>query len=85
MGPPFFFVNPMLEVVLAVLGILWGVLCTVVGMVAKNLYSRLHNMDERLNGLHETYAKKEDVNRDFTFIQESLKRIEDKLDKKVDK
>lgn len=71
--------------ILTVLGLLWGVVSTILGMVAKNLYSRLHHVDERLNGLHETYAKKEDVNRDFILIQETLKRIEDKIDKKVDK
>lgn len=72
-------------VVLTVLGVLWGVLSTIMGMVAQNLYKRLSNIEDRLNSLHVTYAKKEDVNRDFTIIQESLKRIEDKLDKKVDK
>lgn len=72
-------------IILTILGLLWGVVSTILGMVAKNLYSRLHHVDERLNGLHETYAKKEDVNRDFILIQETLKRIEDKIDKKVDK
>lgn len=73
------------NIILTVLGVLWGILSTVVGMVVKNLYAKIGTMEDQINGLHQTYAKKEDVNRDFTFIQESLKRIEDKLDRKVDK
>lgn len=74
-----------LEIVLVVLGALWGVLGAVMAMVAQNLYKRLHDMENRLNNLHEIYAKREDVNRDFSYIRESLKRIEEKLDHKADK
>lgn len=67
------------------INILLGALSAGCLMAIKNLYSRLTSMAKDLGELHLTYAKKEDVNRDFSRILDSLKRIEDKLDNKVDK
>lgn len=73
------------EIILIAMGALWGVLSAIMLMVSQNLYKRLHDMENRLNNLHDTYAKRDDVNRDFMYIRESLKRIEEKLDHKADK
>lgn len=67
------------------INVLLGMLSTGLGIAIKNLYSRIHDMDKEMSDLHNVYAKKEDVNRDFKYIRESLARIEEKLDKKVDK
>jgi len=67
------------------INILLGILSAGLGFAVKNLYGRLHEMDSELSNLHHTYAKKEDVHRDFRFIRESLQRIEDQLLSKVDK
>ncbi len=50
-----------------------------------NLYKRLDRMNMELASLHITYAKKEDVNRDFQYIREALVRIEENLKQKIDK
>lgn len=55
------------------------------GMAIKNLYSRLQDMDHRLSNLHLIYAKREDVANAFEAIRLLCQRIEDKLDKKVDR
>ena len=51
----------------------------------KNLYSRIHAMDEELSKLHLVYAKREDVSAAVEAIRRMVQRIEDKLDRKVDR
>ena len=68
-----------------IINLLIGIISFAGGFAITNLYSQLRDMKAELANLHNTYAKKEDVNRDFTAIQASLQRIEDKLDKKVDR
>lgn len=70
-----------LWIINALLGFIMLGLSTAVG----NLYSRLKDMQDELSHLHTTYAKKEDVNNDFGIIRASLQRIEEKLDRKVDR
>lgn len=48
-------------------------------------HSNIKSLEERINNLHITYAKREDVQRDFKMIMDSLQRIEDQLQKKVDR
>jgi len=70
---------------------LWliGVLLAVLGFAGSFslglLFTRLNKMEDALNTLHLIYAKKEDVTRDFQQIQDTLQRIEDKLDRKQDR
>lgn len=67
------------------INLLIGALAFAGGFAIQNLYSQLRDIKKELAGLHKEYAKKEDVNRDFQAIQDILKRIEDKLDRKVDR
>jgi len=67
------------------IGILLAVLGFVTTFALTNLYQRLNKIEYTAANLHETYAKKDDVNRDFKTIQDSLTRIEDKLDRKQDR
>ena len=55
------------------------------GIAVGNLYSRLKDMGKEVADLHLVYAKKDDVRNDFEVIRAMLQRIEDKLDKKVDR
>lgn len=68
-----------------IIGILWSVLAAGAGMAITNLYARLRDMGKEISDLHLIYAKKEDVRTDFEVIRSMLQRIEDKLDKKVDR
>lgn len=70
---------------LYILNILIGVIGFGLSFAVVNLYTQLKDMKNELSTLHNIYAKKEDVNRDFTTIQASLQRIEDKLDRKQDR
>ena len=68
-----------------IISTLLGFISIGLGIAVTNLYGRLQNQDAELGRLHEIYAKKEDVNRDFQYIRESLVRIEENLTKKIDK
>lgn len=68
-----------------VINVLLGFIGVGLSLAVGNLYTQLRDIRAELALLHTVYAKKDDVNRDFQTIQDSLKRIEDKLDKKVDR
>lgn len=68
-----------------IIATLLGFISTGLAIAVTNLYSRLRDQDAELGRLHEIYAKKDDVNRDFNAIQATLLRIEEKLDRKVDR
>lgn len=70
---------------LYILNVLIGVIGFGLSFAVVNLYTQLKDMKNELSTLHNIYAKKDDVNRDFTAIQASLQRIEDKLDRKQDR
>lgn len=67
------------------INVLLGFISFGLGVWINNLNSRLKAQDDVINSLHETYAKKDDVRGDFEIIRDSLRRIEDKLDRKQDR
>jgi hypothetical protein len=68
-----------------VINTLLGFIGVGLSIAVGNLYTQLRDIRSELATLHTVYAKKDDVNRDFRTIQETLQRIEDKLDKKADR
>ena len=64
---------------------LLGLLSFAGAFAINNLYARMRDIEIAAQLLHETYAKKDDVNRDFDLIRKSLERIENLLEQKAPK
>lgn len=73
------------NIYLWIINVLIGLLSFGMGFAIKHLYSRLHNMDQELKSLHTVYAKQVDVKEAVETIRRMVQRIEDKLDRKVDR
>ena len=70
---------------------LWGVsvACTVLGWFARELWSAVNKLKQDLQSLaleiNEKYVRKDDFASFRTELLDFMRRIEDKLDRKVDK
>lgn len=65
--------------------VLWALVSFVFGLATVMNLRRISMLEEKVANLHQTYAKREDVENDFGEIKETLRRIEDKIDRKQDK
>jgi len=48
-------------------------------------HDSIKKLEDRINNLHDVYAKREDVTNAIETIRRMVQRIEDKLDHKVDR
>jgi len=68
-----------------IINILLGIMGFILGTGLVMNLRRIHDLEEKVSNLHLIYAKKEDVENDFREIKESLRRIEDAVNRKQDK
>lgn len=69
----------------AFIRILIGLISFVFSLATVYNLNRIKTLEKIVSDLHLTYAKREDVQRDFDYIKAALVRIESKLDGKADK
>jgi hypothetical protein len=55
------------------------------GYVLNMLTQRIQKLEDKIEGLHESYVKKNDYKDDIREIKDILKQIFEKLDNKADK
>jgi Tfp pilus assembly protein PilO len=68
-----------------IVNILLGVIGAGLSFAVTNLYTQLREIKHDSSELHNIYAKRDDVTSNFEIIRDTLKRIEEKLDRKQDR
>jgi len=73
----------------SLINIMLGVACTVIGWLARELWTAVKDLQEDLTKLSvelpKTYVTRDDYREDIKGIKEMLAKIFDKLEKKADK
>ena len=73
----------------SLINVMLGVACTVIGWLARELWTAVKDLQADLIKLsvelHKTYVTRDDYREDIKGIKEMLAKIFDKLEKKADK
>jgi uncharacterized coiled-coil DUF342 family protein len=73
----------------SLINVMLGVACTVIGWLARELWTAVKDLQEDLTKLSvelpKTYVTRDDYREDIKGIKEMLAKIFDKLEKKADK
>jgi len=72
-------------VISGVVALVVGCVQATMGLIMKSYDNRIRNLEDFRDEIPNIYSRRDDAQAQFELIVSSLRRIEDKLDKKADK